>query len=373
MKSKVFFARAKSGEDPDSIRKKTRWLLESLGIKKFIKRDNLVAIKLSFGEKGNTGHVDARHARFVVDEIISLKGKPFFTDTNTLYKGQRQNAVDHLNLAYEHGFTPEIAGAPVVIADGLRSGEDIEIKISKRHFKSVKIARACADADSVVVLSHVTGHMVTGFASAIKNIGMGFATRAGKLLQHCSLKPSVVAQKCLGCGLCVIRCPSGAITIKGKTASIDDKKCIGCGDCLVACRSDAINIPWGETNINVQEKMAEFALGVMKDKQGKILFLNYAMKITKDCDCLAKDDPSVAADIGILASTDPVAVDKASADLINQAERTDIFKREHPGVDWTIQLNYGAKIGLGSLEYELIELDPRFHGDDSHSRGSGNP
>ena len=356
MKSKVYYVKAKRGEDLDSIKKKTLWLLDKLAVKKFVKKDGLVAVKLSFGDKGNKGHVDARHARFVVDEIISLKGKPFFTDTNTLYKAQRQNAVDHLNLAYEHGFTPDVCGAPVVIADGLRSGEDAEIKIGKKHFKSVKIARACADADSVVALSHVTGHMVTGFASAIKNIGMGFATRAGKLLQHCDLKPSVLAQKCTGCGLCVIHCPSGAITIEGKAARIDEKKCIGCGDCLVACRSDAINIPWGETNTNVQEKMAEFALGVVKDKEGKIAFLNYAMNITHDCDCLAKDEPPVAPDAGILASIDPVALDKASADLVNEAAKTDIFKREWPKSNWTAKLTYGAEIGLGNLEYELVEM-----------------
>ncbi len=356
MKSKVYLAKASWGEDPDSIRKKTRWLLKSLGLKKFITKNSLVAVKLSFGEKGNTGHVDARHARFVVNEIISLKGKPFLTDTNTLYKGKRQDAVDHLNLAYEHGFTPEIAGAPVVIGDGLRSGNDADVTINQRHFKSVKIVRACVDADSVIVLSHVTGHIVSGFASAIKNIGMGFATRAGKLIQHSNVRPDILEKQCTGCGACIIHCPVNAIKMKGKVAYIDGKACIGCGDCLVACRCDAINISFGAPAIDMQEKMAEYALGVMKDKQGKILFLNYAMKITKDCDCLAKDDPAVAADIGLLASTDPVAVDKASADLVNQAERADVFKREHPWVDWTIQLSYGSKIGLGNLDYELVEM-----------------
>lgn len=356
MRSKVYFARAKRSDNPESVRKKTRWLLEGVGLKTMIKKNELVAIKLTFGEEGNTGHVDARHARFVVDEIAALKGKSFFTDSNTLYKGMRSNAVDHTNLAYAHGFTPEVCGAPVVIADGIRSGEDFEVRINKKHFKSVKIARACADADSMVALSHVTGHMVTGFAAAVKNIGMGCATRAGKLLQHSAVKPSILKEECTGCGTCVIHCPSGAIKLRDKKAHVDEEKCIGCADCLVACRSDAIKISWGETNDNVMEKMAEFALGVMKDKEGRIIFLNYAFKITKECDCLAKNEPTVAPDVGILASKDPIAVDKASADLINEASKYDTFKKEWPHIDWKVQLEYGAKIGLGNLEYELIEM-----------------
>lgn len=356
MKSKVYFVKADLKEEADSIKNKTQLLLGALNLKKILRKDDLVAIKLTFGEEENKGYINPQFVRFLVEEVKSCQGKPFLTDTNTLYKEKRQNTVDHLNLAYEHGFTPQITQAPILIADGLRSGEDMEVKIESKHFKSVKIACGCADADAVIVLSHVTGHMMSGFAAAIKNIGMGLATRAGKLLQHSNVKPSVLKSKCTACRLCIISCPVDAIVIKGKVAYINEDVCIGCGDCLVACRDDAIKISWSETAEILQEKMAEHALGVMKNKEGHILFLNYAMKVTKFCDCMAKDDPSIVADIGILASLDPVAIDKASADLLNEAAKSDVFKKAHPKIDWTAQLTYGAQIGLGSLEYDLVEI-----------------
>lgn len=356
MKSKVYFIKTNLREDLDTIKEKTKSLLSAVNLKKFIRKDDFVAIKLTFGEEKNKGYINPQYVRFVVDEVKSFCGKPFLTDTNTLYKGKRQNAIDHLNLAYEHGFTPHITGAPVVIADGLRSGEGVEININKKHFKLVKIARACADSDLLIVLSHVTGHMLTGFAAAIKNIGMGFATRAGKSLQHSNVKPSVLTSKCTACGLCVVNCPVDAIVIQGKTAFIKEDICIGCGDCLVVCHEDAIKIPWDETSTYMQEKMAEHALGAMKNKGGRSIFLNYAMKITKSCDCMAKDDPSIISDIGIFASTDPVAIDKATADLVNETAGSDVFKREYSKIDWTVQLNYGAEIGLGNLEYDLVNV-----------------
>ncbi|KPK38315.1 MAG: hypothetical protein AMJ78_10200 [Omnitrophica WOR_2 bacterium SM23_29] len=356
MKSKVYFVKAALTEDLDTIKEKTKSLLGTINLKKFIRKDDFVAIKLTFGEEENKGHINPAYVRFVVDEVKSFRGKPFLTDTNTLYKEKRQNTIDHLSLAYEHGFAPDITGAPVVIADGLRSDEGVEISINKKHFKSVKIARACVDGDSLIVLSHVTGHMMTGFAAAIKNIGMGFATRTGKLHQHSNAKPSVLTSKCNACRLCIANCPVDAIVIQGKTAYIKEDICIGCGDCLVVCREDAIKISWDETSNYMQEKMTEHALGVVKNKEGKSIFLNYAMKITRSCDCMAKDDPSIVCDIGILASADPVAIDKATADLVNEVAKSDVFKKEYPKIDWTVQLNYGAEIGLGNLEYDLIEI-----------------
>lgn len=353
MSSKVYLIRT-AASTINPLKEKLKLLIKKSGVFKGIQKNDLVALKISFGEKDNKGYINPAYVSLIVDEIKRVKAKPFLTDTNTLYKGERMNAVDHLSLAAKHGFTYEAVGAPIIISDGLRSQEFCEVKIDKIHYKTVKIASSAIYSDYLVGLTHFTGHMLTCFGGAIKNIGMGLANRAGKLMQHSSVAPSVSSKKCTACLMCIRVCPVDAIIIRQKVAFIQKDVCIGCGDCVVACKFDAIEISWDETTKNTQEKMAEYAFGALLDK--KACFITFAIRITKECDCLSKDDPRITEDIGILASCDPVAIDKAAADLVIKKSGKDVFKETHPKTDWCFQIEHGERIGLGSSKYKLIEI-----------------
>lgn len=254
MSSKVYLIESSQKDPPDSIKQKLQLLIKESSVLKCIKKDDLVAVKLTFGEKDNKGFINPAYVRVAVEEIKNLKAKPFLTDTNTLYKGERMNAVDHLALAAQHGFTHQTIGAPIIISDGLFGQDFCEVKIDKAYYKTVKIGSTAASCDVIIALSHFTGHMVTCFGGAIKNIGMGLANRAGKLMQHSSLGPSVSLNKCTGCRACIKVCPVNAIIINPDKAFIQRGVCIGCGDCIVACKFDAILINWDETIKNMQEK-----------------------------------------------------------------------------------------------------------------------
>jgi uncharacterized Fe-S center protein len=245
---------------------------------------------------------------------------------------------------------------PVVIADGLIGKDDEEVKVSLPHIRSAKIASAIVHSDFLLCLSHFTGHIATGLACAIKNLGMGCASRAGKLEQHSDVHPRVSARQCTNCGICLDYCPEGAIIQRDGAAVILDEKCIGCGECLVVCKVGAVKMRWDEDSRRLQEKMAEYAYSVWRQFPGKIGFLNYLMKMTKDCDCMSKDQPTIVDDVGIMASLDPVALDKASVDLVLERSGRDVLRAGY-NFDWSIQLRHGAKIGLGSLDYELVKLD----------------
>lgn len=324
----------------------------------FIKKDSYTGLKIHFGEKANTGHIKAEWLKGLVGRIQSVTKNIFFTDTNVLYKeSERTNSVDHLKLSYEHGFGFENVGLPVIIADGLWGRNFVDIKINKKRFSKVKIASDIADCDSLLVLTHITGHMMTGFAGAIKNMGMGCASRRGKFEQHCGIVPDFNPEHCIGCGLCVINCPAGCIELKGSKAALNKKKCIGCGECVVVCKTDALTAKWSETLANLQEKMVEYAYGAVEALDRRLGYINFLTNITRDCDCLAKDEPRIIQDIGILASDDLVSIDKASADILNGLGKHDIFKAQYPEIDWTVQLKYASRLGLGKLDYKLIELD----------------
>lgn len=356
MESEVFFVPVTKNEGDDAIAEKTQRLFLKTGFRRKIEKDSFIALKIHFGDTGNTGYIKPVWLSGMIKFLKKTTRRVFFTDTNTLYLGARSNSVEHLRLAWEHGFSLEMCGVPVFIADGLIGRDEEEVSINLRWIKSAKIASAFLHTEGLVCLSHFTGHILTGFGAAIKNLGMGCASRAGKLEQHSDVHPWIKSKVCNNCGICSDYCPSGAIIQEDESARIIEEKCIGCGECLVVCNVGAVKMHWDEDSSRVQEKMAEYAYGVKKRLEGKIGFLNFLIKVTKNCDCMAKEDPSVVEDIGVLASDDPVALDQASVDLINRRSGKDLLKSLHD-VDWSVQLRHGEGIGLGSRRYRLIKIE----------------
>jgi len=355
-KSRVFFVRASEAEPAEALSDKARAAYLALDLQRKLEIEDFVALKIHFGEKGNKGHIRPAWLRGVVREIAKVTGRAFLTDSNTLYVGQRSNSVDHIRLAWSHGFRPDIVDLPVIIADGLVGGDKTEAEGRHGRVKAAKIAGAVLASDALLCLSHMTGHVQTGIGAAIKNLGMGCASRAGKLDQHSVVHPRVNPKRCRNCGLCFDFCPAGAVVQAEGHVLIDGKKCIGCGECMVACKYGAIRVAWDDDTRRVQEKVAEYALLVKEHFGNKIGFLNFLLKVTKDCDCMSKDQRPLVGDIGILASDDIVAVDQASADLVlAQGGGRDVFRAGYD-VDWSIQLRHGEAIGLGKRAYELVEL-----------------
>lgn len=367
--SKVFFTDFRALNQNQNKISKIRKIFESANIGSAISKNDLTAVKLHFGEMGNDGYLNPVFVRQVVDKIKEAGGKPFLTDTNTLYSGSRSNAVDHLTTAILHGFDYAVVGAPLIIADGLNSKDSVEVNINKKHFKDVKIAGSIYHADSMIVLSHFKGHEMAGFGGAIKNLAMGCAPAAGKQQQHSTVKPTVKESKCLGCGKCVKVCPVHAPEIIDKKSRINPAKCIGCGECITVCPAKAIAPKWKTEIDPFVERLTEYAYGAIKNKNGKVGFINFIMNVTPYCDCVPWSDTPIVPDIGILASLDPVAIDKACYDLVNEqiGFKNSMLKCNHePGKDkfkgvWSNldgfrQISYGEEIGLGSSEYELITI-----------------
>ncbi|HQO38474.1 MAG TPA: DUF362 domain-containing protein [Candidatus Omnitrophota bacterium] len=353
MKSKVFFAPVSAADTESSTAMKLEALIRTSPFSATIGSGDDVILKLHFGEQGNKGFVRPAYVARIAQAVRDAKGEPIVSDSNTLYRGRRMNSEDHARLAYEHGFTPDALNARVVIPDDTRPQNVSSISLNGEYVKTARIARLYADAGAIIGIAHFKGHLMTGFGGALKNLGMGCATREGKLFQHSDLAPIVVIKKCAGCKACVAVCPSGAITMKNNRAVVDSAKCIGCASCIPACTFKAIDLDWQGGGMLIQEKMAEYALAVLSGKQGKVFFFNFLIKITKECDCIAKDDPRIVPDIGILASSDPVAADQASYDLVTSGAGTDILSRLHPHRDGAKQLAHAQKIGLGSREYAL--------------------
>jgi len=355
MTNTVYFIRVGKDETAAQHAAKALKILKKAGWLKRFEKEDLVGIKQHLGERGGKGYLHPPIAAAFAKEIAKAGGKPFVTDSTTLYRGQRANAVDYLNLCQEHGFTYEAIGCPVIIADGLRGNSQVMVPIKGKHYQQVPISADAYHADGFFVLTHVTGHVAAGYAASIKNVAMGLVSRAGKMSQHHGSLPKLDKGKCTACGACARWCPAEAITVK-KAAEIDAKKCIGCGECLSVCRFGAMGFDWGEVPERLLEKMAEHCLGVHQLHRGKMLYFNFAVHVTKDCDCMAKPDGPVCEDLGIIAGDDPVAVDQATLDLMTEHDRKNIFSEMRPAIAHDLQLRHGEAIGLGSRKYELVTL-----------------
>lgn len=314
-----------------------------------INLEERVAIKVHFGEKGNSKFVSPTYIKPIIDTLKKFNNNFFLTDANTLYKGMRVNATDHKHVAKEHGFYK--LDSDILIADGEKGDYEETVMISGKIFSEAKIAKYIADSDTILSISHFKGHDLFSFSGTIKNLGMGCASRAGKLIQHSNFRPSV-NENCELCMACIEECPKGAITEVGNYAFIDHNLCIGCAKCISVCDNKAIRTPWFKGH-EVYERTVEYALATMKGKKG--IFFNFINNITKHCDCAKTDSEIICEDIGVLASIDPVACDKAAYDLVIQKKGKDIFKELH-GYSGTFIFDYAEEIGLGKEEYHLVEI-----------------
>ncbi len=304
-----------------------------------------VAIKVHFGEDGNKTFISPRNYDQLIDYLQKNNCTPVYIESNVLYKSKRTTRESHIALAKEHGFT----NLPIVIADGYIGEEYIEVEISKKHFKSCKIGKAYKNYSQFIVITHFKGHGLSGFGGAIKNLGMGFAARSGKLAMHANSKPIINPFKCKKCHLCEQNCPVNAITI-GLIPHIDTKKCIGCAKCIAICPHHACTVNWISTFPGTfEEKLCEYALAATKaNKDNQIIYINFLLNITDNCDCMSHTKV-VAKDIGILGGTDPVAMDKACFDLLNKKENKKVFPGEKT-------FDYAESISLGKKEYILKEI-----------------
>lgn len=358
--SEVYFTDLTSESKDDNLLSRLKKLYEKASAKSEFTDNEIIALKLHFGEKGIDTFLRPVRVSPIIEAIKEDGGKPFLGDSNTLYKGSRSNAVDHHMTAQENGWLRPAIDAPIVIADGLHGNEFYSVDIEGEHFDEVKIGAAFYQADQISAISHFKGHGMTGFGGALKNLGMGCASRAGKLMQHYNVKPEVDIEECIACEECAVWCPQDAIEVE-KYAEIDHDECIGCGECRIVCPEDAINVEDSSTEVEIQEKIAEYAYGALKERSDKAVHFNFIMDVTPECDCPPWRKDPVVPDIGVVASQDPVALDQASFDLVketggkNYKADQDKFKAVHD-VDATHQLQHGENIGLGEREYELIDI-----------------
>ena len=370
--SQVFFTNLRTTPTSNLLDKMER-LVRRAGIAGIDFENRFAAIKIHFGAPGNIAYLRPQYAARMAGLLRSLGAKPFLTDANTLYSGRRANAVDHLQSAMENGYNPISAQCQVIIADGLKGIDYREIEIDGEYCKAPKIGAAVADADIVISMTHFKGHEQTGFGGTLKNLGMGCASVGGKLELHCAAQPVVKTENCRGCNICVKHCAHDAIHLNPeRKAEIDYSKCVGCGQCIALCQYDSASMGANDTSERLNYKIAEYTKAVLKDKPN--FHVSFIMNVSPECDCWNHNDAAVVPDLGIAASFDPVALDKACADLVIHApalqtvnrltesrphehlEDTDKFRLMHPDTDWLAGLTHAEKIGIGNMQYELIEV-----------------
>ncbi len=369
--STVYFADFRCS-DSENLQQKFTRLLKTAGMGKIDFQDRFAAIKLHFGEAGNMSYLRPNWAKTVADFVKERGGRPFLTDCNTLYVGQRKHALDHISIAYENGFSPFSTGCHVIIGDGLKGTDDVAVPLPDgKYVKEAFIGRTIADADVIISLTHFKCHEMTGIGGALKNLGMGCGSRAGKKSMHSSVHPEIDQSNCIGCGKCTRECAHGACTlVKGsdgrRVAAIDAAKCVGCGRCIGACNRDAVASDFGEPCTAVQGKIAEYAAAVVRGKPA--FHISLVCDVSPHCDCHPMNDAPLVADIGMLASADPVALDKACADLCNAAPvmpgcclegvdtHGDLFTAMHPYTRWQDAIAEGERMKLGSAEYVLRRI-----------------
>ena len=371
MKPIVHFADFRCS-DAENLQQKFTRLLKTAGLGKIDLADKFVAIKLHFGEAGNMSYLRPNWVKTLADFVKAQGGRPFLTDANTLYVGQRKHALDLIAIAYENGFSPFSTGCHVLIADGLKGTDDVAVPLPDgKYVKEAYIGRALVDADVIISLTHFKCHEMTGIGGALKNLGMGGGSRAGKKAMHSSVHPQVEQANCIGCGKCTKECAHGACTVeknaKGRrVASIDPEKCVGCGRCIGACNRDAIVTDFGEPCTVMHGKIAEYTAAVVRGKPA--FHISFVCDVSPHCDCHPMNDAPLVPDIGMAASFDPVALDKACADLCNAAPvmpncclagqdtHGDIFATMHPVTRWQDAISEGERMGLGSGDYKLVNI-----------------
>ena len=365
--SKVYYTNMRSSFN-NSLLQKLERLIKKTGIENIDFNGKFTAIKIHFGEPGNLAFLRPNYAAVVASIVKELGGKPFLTDCNTLYVGGRKNALDHIDAAYQNGFSPFTTGCHVIIADGLKGTDEVLVPVEDGEYvNEAKIGRAVMDADIIISLNHFKGHECTGFGGALKNLGMGCGSRAGKMEMHSAGKPEINTEYCIGCGRCVKICAHDAPSITKAKAAINQDKCVGCGRCIGVCPKDAVMAAGDESFDILNKKIAEYTWAVIHDRPH--FHISLVVDVSPYCDCHAENDVPIVPDVGMFASFDPVALDMACADAVNRQpvmKGSLLDEREHthhdhftdvtPETNWRVAIEHAVRMGLGSSEYELIEL-----------------